>query len=260
MDRILSAAVENGYRAIDLRAYMGEGDIANSGQFKGRRLAETAARLRDCGIEVSAISGGLDLSPKTKAELASSRDVLMRYLEIADSLGCGQLRFFGGRMAKESPVEEAARMLEWYCGEMSGTGVIAAVETHDDWTDTLKLAELLASANCKAYSVWDVNHPLRQNGEDAAQSLEHLLPTMANTHWKDSFVDAGGVVRLCLPGQGTLPLLDIFRLLADRGYGGYLTFEWEKFWHQELEEPEIAIPRFARTMREYEKSVGGGAV
>lgn len=41
------------------------------------------------------------------------------------------------------------------------------------------------------------------------------------------------------------------RVLAAAGYRGYYNFEWEKAWHPEIEEPEVAIPHFAKVIREY---------
>ena len=38
------------------------------------------------------------------------------------------------------------------------------------------------------------------------------------------------------------------QLLAD-GYDGYFSFEWEKKWVPDLEEPEIAFPAYAEYMR-----------
>ena len=40
-------------------------------------------------------------------------------------------------------------------------------------------------------------------------------------------------------------------MLAGAGYKGYYSFEWEKKWHPDIEEPEIAIPQYAKVMREY---------
>jgi hypothetical protein len=36
--------------------------------------------------------------------------------------------------------------------------------------------------------------------------------------------------------------------LVRLGYEGYVSFEWEKYWHPEIEEPEISIPDFASAM------------
>ena len=45
-------------------------------------------------------------------------------------------------------------------------------------------------------------------------------------------------------------------MLAEGGYKGYYCFEWEKKWHPEIEEPEVAFPHYARTMREYLAEAG----
>jgi predicted xylose isomerase-like sugar epimerase len=41
--------------------------------------------------------------------------------------------------------------------------------------------------------------------------------------------------------------------LVDIGYKGYFSYEWEKVWHPDLEEPEIAFPEYAEVMTGYLK-------
>ncbi len=48
-----------------------------------------------------------------------------------------------------------------------------------------------------------------------------------------------------LTGEGTFPLREIVEELQEVGYGGFLSFEWEKKWRPALAEPELAIPHFA---------------
>ncbi|MDF2720141.1 MAG: hypothetical protein K0R28_7066, partial [Paenibacillus sp.] len=33
-------------------------------------------------------------------------------------------------------------------------------------------------------------------------------------------------------------------------YDGWYTFEWEKRWHRDLEEPELAFPQYVQFMRD----------
>ena len=40
-------------------------------------------------------------------------------------------------------------------------------------------------------------------------------------------------------------------MLAGGGVQGLLRLEWEKGWHPEIEEPEVAFPHFAKVMRDY---------
>jgi len=53
-----------------------------------------------------------------------------------------------------------------------------------------------------------------------------------------------------------VPVREIVKVLAGAGYKGYYSFEWEKKWHPEIEEPEVAIPHYAKVMREYLREVG----
>jgi sugar phosphate isomerase/epimerase len=52
-------------------------------------------------------------------------------------------------------------------------------------------------------------------------------------------------------GGGEFPIARFVRLLKDSGYNGWLSLEWEKMWHPELAGPDVALPLFARKMREF---------
>jgi len=41
--------------------------------------------------------------------------------------------------------------------------------------------------------------------------------------------------------------------LVKIGYRGYYSFEWEKVWHPDIDEPEIAIADYAKVMAGYLK-------
>ena len=40
------------------------------------------------------------------------------------------------------------------------------------------------------------------------------------------------------------------------GYKGYYCFEWEKAWHPEIEDPDVAFPQYADVMRGYLRDAG----
>jgi sugar phosphate isomerase/epimerase len=56
---------------------------------------------------------------------------------------------------------------------------------------------------------------------------------------------------LTLLGGGDLPVPSILSTLHNRNYNGWLSVEWEKKWHPEIAEPEIAIPQDAEVLRKY---------
>ena len=49
-------------------------------------------------------------------------------------------------------------------------------------------------------------------------------------------------------GEGKFPIDPCLRLLQDVGFAGWYCLEWEKMWHPEIADPEIALPAFAREM------------
>jgi hypothetical protein len=53
-----------------------------------------------------------------------------------------------------------------------------------------------------------------------------------------------------------VPIRRQVEALARSGYRGYYSFEWEKRWHPEIEEPEIAIAQFATVAGAYLRGAG----
>jgi sugar phosphate isomerase/epimerase len=47
--------------------------------------------------------------------------------------------------------------------------------------------------------------------------------------------------QLTLLGQGEVPVRDMLRLLDAAAYQGWISVEWEKHWHPEIEAPELAL-------------------
>jgi sugar phosphate isomerase/epimerase len=91
--------------------------------------------------------------------------------------------------------------------------------------------------------------------EAPAQTMAKLSRFLRHVHLKDS-TPQGNDVRYVLTGRGTIPLRDIVRLLVEQRYPGYFSFEWEKVWHPDIEEPEAAFPQFAEVLRAYLTDAG----
>lgn len=258
LEQIVAVAVKSGYDAIDFRGYREELDVTKSGTFQGKRLRETKMRICDAGLEVSAISSGATMATPTILDRRDSLDEMRRCAELAVELGCRMVRIFGGRIGELSdPIENAAETLLCAQKLAEETGVRFAVETHDDWTSSerLRMAFDVAGWPQDVGTLWDVHHPYRFHGEKPEHSIRQLGRKLMNTHWKDSFAEKEGGYRLCLCGDGDVPLEEIFCELERFGYEGYYTFEWEKRWHSELFEPEVAVPHFAGWIRKLESKV-----
>ena len=250
--RVVAAAVENGYAAIDFRGYLGETEITESPHFRGDSLREIAARVRDAGLVVSCLSSGAKMSAPDAAARARELDAMRRYADLCGAFDCHQVRIFGGNVQGiADPVANAAETLVAAAAIARAAGIEMVVETHDDWTESAKLrAAFDAAGQPEGIGfLWDVHHPWRVWGEAPETSVANLGAHLRNTHWKDSRPLADGNRQLCLPGEGDVPLASMLSALRGIGYEGWLTLEWEKKWHPEIEAPEVAIPRFAEFMR-----------
>jgi fatty-acyl-CoA synthase len=80
--------------------------------------------------------------------------------------------------------------------------------------------------------------------------MEQLSGRVINVHLKDARRTADGW-QLVLLGEGDIPVEEGLRSLHAMGYDGYISVEWEKKWHPEIAEPEIAFPQYLRVLRTY---------
>ena len=87
-------------------------------------------------------------------------------------------------------------------------------------------------------------------GESPADVLDAFGERIINVHLKDARRD-GGAWHLIPLGEGDIPVRDGLRRLHDAGYNDFVSVEWEKKWHPELAEPEVAFPHHIRLLREY---------
>jgi fatty-acyl-CoA synthase len=136
-------------------------------------------------------------------------------------------------------------------GEVAApAGVRIGVETHDEFASARTVADALKAAPHETVgAVWDMWHTNRV-GETPAQALATLDGRVINVHLKDARRTADGW-QLCLLGDGDIPVQEGLRLLEQRGYDGFVSVEWEKKWHPEIPEPEVAFPQHIAVLRKY---------
>jgi sugar phosphate isomerase/epimerase len=244
LDQIIEAATSAGYDGIELRHYKGTLDLVPALQEFPGGPAAFRSRLQQAGLEVCCLDTSFHL---TDAELPFSEAEQMTTL--AAELGAPYLRIFGGHVP-EGEAEAAAHTRA--AGNLSKLGDLAAaqdrkalLETHDAFSSGAQVAALLEKVNHPAVgAIWDMNHPFRQ-GEKPEKTVRSMAHHVFHTHVKDSN-DQG---QYTLLGEGTNPIPEMIALLRDQGYTGYICLEWEKAWHPELADPEIAFPQAARYLK-----------
>jgi sugar phosphate isomerase/epimerase len=233
-----------GYTGIELRLI--DGELIDPSMPAADRT-QVKRTVTAAGLPVVAVDSSIRLTDEDPdPELA-------RFLELASDWEAPLVRVFGGALAAEQTARQeqlgaAARVLESSVPRAERLGVAIGVETHDAFSASSVVAELLALVDPAAVdagavgAVWDSHHPHRM-GERPDQVYANLGPRILLAQVKDARRKADGDWQLVPLGEGEVPVRDMLGLLAAGGYPHWISVEWEKRWHPEIEEPEVALPQ-----------------
>ena len=257
MNTIISKAVEYNFDAIDFRGYLGQMDIYNLPEFTVKK-DQLKNKFKDANLGISCFSSSVKVFTKDKKEHENNIREIIAYSKLCNFFNAKYIRIFGGCIGKTNR-NEAIKTAIINLKELSLVAkqynIILAWETHDDWLDSEIIRKVIDSVNTNNIGVlWDTHHPYRLIDESPEKTWEVLKKYILYTHWKDSYIDKNSKYKLCNIGDGDIPLREIYNILIDGGYNGYFTLEWEKVWHPEIDEPEIAFPNFINYMRKLENT------
>ena len=116
--------------------------------------------------------------------------------------------------------------------------------------DIEKIMQLASNGNVGL--VWDVANMWSVTKESPVEVYKKLKKYIRHTHIKDSKV-VDGKGQYTLLGQGEVPIFEAIDALSKGGYNGYYSFEWEKLWHPEIAEPEVAFAQYSKVMKQHFK-------
>jgi sugar phosphate isomerase/epimerase len=233
-----------GYSGIELRLI--DGDLIDPAMPAAAR-ARVKRTLAAAGLPVVAVDSSIRLTSDDPGP------ELRRFLELASDWEAPLVRVFGGPLpadpspARQQQLKAAAGVLEEAVPLAGRLGVAIGVETHDAFAASSVVARLLALVDPRALdcglvgAVWDSHHPHRM-GETPAEVYANLGPRILLAQVKDAR-RRDGDWQLVPLGEGEVPVRDMLGLLAARGYPHWISVEWEKRWHPEIEEPEVALPQ-----------------
>ncbi len=252
---ILDHAREWGYAAIELRGIQGEMDLTKRPEFSETGWRQSLRDLTALGLGISDLGSSARMHEPEASVRAAQMDEAKRFIDLARRLKARYVRVFGDRFVKGEPreatIDRVVAGLHDLALHAQGSGVGVIIESHGDFTDSPTLLQILKAVNHPDVGLlWDAHHTIVAGKEKPADTLMRLGAYVRHTHLKDS-VPSGNEVRYVLPGAGKVPLREIIALLVKQGYREYYSFEWEKAWHPEIEEPEIAFPRYAKVVGQY---------
>jgi sugar phosphate isomerase/epimerase len=252
VDQVIALARANGFSGVEIRHLRGTADLPSLPELQPARIKETRRRFDDAGIEVIGIDTSVRMSSLDPEVRRQQLAMARANLAIAQGLGARYFRVFGGPIPpaqdRERTLDAIARGLGEVADLTSAGGVTSLLETHDDFSTSPSIQDLHArGASEKLGVLWDTLHTWR-HGESAEYTWEQLGGRIHHVHVKDSRKATAGGFDFALTGEGSVPIGSFLEVLKKAGYPGYVSFEWEKAWHPEIPEPEIAIPHFARFM------------
>jgi len=256
---ILQQADTLGYAALELRGVAGEMDLTKVPELTGTRWAGTRADLAAIGVTISDLGASAAMH-QTGAARQAALDEGRRFIDLAHTMGVKYVRVFGDQIPPDEPRDAVfARVAEGFktlSAHAATAGVTVIMETHGDFTHAPDVVAIHQAVDSGAFAIlWDAHHTFVAGHEQPAATWQTLGAWVKHCHLKDS-VPAGTDRRYVLTGTGEVPMQEQVRVLAGHGYSGYYCFEWEKKWHPEIEEPEVAFPHYARVMTGYLEAAG----
>ncbi|HLZ58447.1 MAG TPA: sugar phosphate isomerase/epimerase family protein [Ktedonosporobacter sp.] len=250
IEQVVENAVRLGYDGIELRLLDGEVIDPVKDAIKVR---QAIALARDNGIDVCTLDTSCRFNQHDPQVREAHLTDLFNWIDLAHEQEVPILRVFGGAVSKDlSPQPSEEQQNEWMIDALrrgaeraDPADVIVALETHDAFSSALRVRTILQGVNSPSVAaLWDSQHPYRV-GESVEQILEALDGHIAHVHVKDARKPAPGssVWELVLMGEGDVPVREILAALKKQNYDGYVSVEWEKKWHPEIPEPEVALPQ-----------------
>jgi sugar phosphate isomerase/epimerase len=254
-DKILDYAQQHAFTGVELRGLQGNMDLPACAEFSPGRIEQSMKDVAAHGLHSSCVDSSSAMHEsdpaKSEAQLADAR----RFIDLASTLGVPYIRVFGNQIAgpPDEAIARVAKSLRRLADYAGPKNVTVLIESHGDFVHSPMLLEIFKQADSPHVALlWDANHTYVQGGEDPAFTVSQLGKYIRHTHLKDS-INKADQAHYVLTGRGEVPVKKQVQALVDIGYKGYYSYEWEKVWHTELEEPEVAFPVYAEVMTGYLK-------
>jgi sugar phosphate isomerase/epimerase len=251
--QILDFAEKYGFAAVELRGLLGDMNLPARPEFAAEQIPAVKRDVAAHGLKIACVSSSAEMhvaDPQKRAQQISDAG---SFIDLASALGAPYVRVFGNKL--EGPREEViARVSSGLheLGEFAGPrNVTVIIESHGDFTDSPTLKEILTRADSEHVGLlWDAHHTFASSHEEPEFTVAQLGKWIRHTHLKDSVPD-GKDRHYVLTGKGDVPVKRQVEALVKINYAGFYCFEWEKKWHPDLLDPEVAFPDYVKVVGEY---------
>lgn len=255
LKQIVDCSVENSYKGFEIRGLAGEMDLPKCPEFNKTNLPASLRLIKDNDIKIINLGSSVNLHFAQEDKRKSNLDDAKRFIDLAEQLECPFVRVFPDDLPPDQSVEQTLDLIISglvTLGEYAkGSNVTILLESHGKVVYKDMLLKIMAGANHpKVGLIWDFFNMWVVTKESPKEVFDTLGKFIKHVHIKDAnLVD--GKPAYCLIGQGVAPLREAMDSLKRSNYKGYYSFEWEKKWHPEIQDPEIAFPHFAKEIKKY---------
>jgi sugar phosphate isomerase/epimerase len=251
--QILDFAAANGFSAIEIRCILGDLDLPNRPEFAPDQIGATKKAIAAHGLKVSDLGSSSEMHHSDSDKRAKSIADAKRFIDLAEKLDAPYIRIYGNKLEgeREECIHRVASGMRELAIYAKPHNVTVIIESHGDFVTSPLLKQVLTEADHpNAALLWDAHHTFVDGHEEPEFTVRELGKWIRHTHLKDS-VPQNGERQYVLTGKGNVPIARQMQALAKTNYTGYFCFEWEKLWHPDIAEPEIAIADFARVAPTY---------
>jgi sugar phosphate isomerase/epimerase len=254
-EKIVNFAEENHYTGLEIRGILREMNLIKCKEFNTpENIAATMGLMKNNHLQFVDLGSSAEMHHSDPTERKNNLDEARRFIDLAEQLKCPYVRVFPNKLPKEdrnATIDLIAKGLQEAGDHAKGTDVMVLMETHGEVVETAVIKQVMEQANHpKVGLVWDVTNMWTITKEPPSQVYAALKNYIHHTHIKDAqLVD--GTPHYKLMGKGEVPIFEAIDLLQKSGYNGYYSFEWEKLWHPEIDDPEIALADYPKAMKQH---------
>lgn len=256
--QIVDFAKQHGYNGLELRGIEKQLDLPQCKEFNSdAAIKETMQLMKDANLRFVDLGSSATLHFSEGAERTKNIEDGKRFIDLAVKLECPNVRVFPNNFLKErdkqATIDLIVKGLQELGDHAKGSKVKVLVESHGDLVHVDDLeAVMKAAAHPNVGMIWDITNMWTITKESPSVVYPRLKKYIHHTHIKDAKLVDGKPVYTML-GKGEVPIFEAIDLLNKDGYKGYYSFEWEKLWHPEIAEPEVAFPDYVTAMKNHFK-------
>jgi sugar phosphate isomerase/epimerase len=254
--QIVDFASANGYTGLEIRGIKRQMDLTKCDEFNSpERIKSTISLMKERGLKFINLGASANMHFHEGPEKEKSMAEAKSFIDLAQKINCPYVRVFPNKFPKDRTKDQTINtVIEnlLTLGEYSKSrNVTVLLETHGDFSgsdDILKIMKGVSHPNIAL--VWDIANMWTITKESPSLVYTKLKKYIRHTHIKDAKL-IGEKLEYTLLGQGDVPIFEAIDILSKDGYKGYYGFEWEKLWHPEIAEPEIALADFPKAMKKH---------